>query len=212
MDLHQWLSEHYQIYTDKLPHIIPGVKRNDMAKWFFEWGFTRGVEVGTASGEFAETLCISNPNLQLTCVDAWQIYPEYHDFTLQEKLNYLYRRAKQRLAPYKATLVREFSEKAAKQFPDGYFDFVYIDANHELNYVIQDLYSWIPKVKKGEIISGHDYIKSQPFPTLQVVEAVHAYTSAKRINKWYVLGRRRGGENSPRKILYCSRTWLWINE
>ena len=36
-------------------------------------------------------------------------------------------------------------------------DFVYIDANHSYTYVRDDIQTWLPKVKKGGIIGGHDY-------------------------------------------------------
>jgi predicted O-methyltransferase YrrM len=109
-------------------------------------------------------------------------------------------------------LIRGYSETIASQFADETFDFVYIDGNHELKWVIQDLYAWIPKVKKGGVISGHDYMWSEPFPNLQVIEAVHAYTSANRIKKWYVLGRARKPTNDLRKIAGYARSWMWVNE
>lgn len=44
-----------------------------------------------------------------------------------------------------------------KNFTDDYFDFMYIDANHEYNYVKQDLEICKYKTKHNGIISGHDY-------------------------------------------------------
>lgn len=44
-----------------------------------------------------------------------------------------------------------------KNFADDYFDFMYIDANHEYNYVKQDLEICKHKTKNNGIISGHDY-------------------------------------------------------
>ena len=37
-------------------------------------------------------------------------------------------------------------------------DFVFIDANHVFRNVILDMGCWVRKVKRGGIISGHDYI------------------------------------------------------
>jgi hypothetical protein len=34
---------------------------------------------------------------------------------------------------------------------------VYIDANHTHEEVKKDIQAWLPKIKKGGIISGHDY-------------------------------------------------------
>ena len=39
----------------------------------------------------------------------------------------------------------------------GYFDLVFIDANHSYKMVKRDILLWRPLVKKDGIISGHDY-------------------------------------------------------
>ena len=54
-------------------------------------------------------------------------------------------------------VLRTTSLSASKMFPDGHFDFVYIDADHRYEYVSLDIEFWLPKVKKGGIIGGHDY-------------------------------------------------------
>jgi disulfide oxidoreductase YuzD len=45
-----------------------------------------------------------------------------------------------------------------KLFPDNYFDFVYIDANHTWQGITNDIHDWWPKVKLGGYLCGHDYI------------------------------------------------------
>lgn len=45
----------------------------------------------------------------------------------------------------------------AKEFEDGSIDFVFIDADHSYKSVKKDILAWLPKVKKGGIIAGHDY-------------------------------------------------------
>jgi predicted O-methyltransferase YrrM len=53
--------------------------------------------------------------------------------------------------------VKGDSARSAEGFPDSYFDFVYIDACHEYEAALADIKAWLPKVKKGGVISGHDY-------------------------------------------------------
>ena len=53
-----------------------------------------------------------------------------------------------------------YSNDIVKKFQDGWLDFVYIDANHQYEYVLEDIKLWTPKVKKGGVIGGHDYHSS----------------------------------------------------
>lgn len=54
-------------------------------------------------------------------------------------------------------LFQDDSAQAAKRFRDGTLDFVFIDANHDFDHVIGDIEAWLPKMRKGGIIAGHDY-------------------------------------------------------
>jgi hypothetical protein len=89
-------------------------------------------------------------------------------------------------------------------------DWVYIDGNHSLPYVIQDLFYWSQKVRSGGVISGDDYriIKSKDPYRCNVVPAVEAYVAAARIPKYYILGRKQIIEGEKRDKL---RNFMWIN-
>lgn len=52
---------------------------------------------------------------------------------------------------------RVTSLEGAALYPDGYFDWVYVDANHMYDPVMEDLRAWYPKIKKGGYLCGHDY-------------------------------------------------------
>ena len=54
-------------------------------------------------------------------------------------------------------VLRLDSLRAAKLFPPGYFDIVFIDADHRYEHVRGDTIAWMPKVKKGGLLCGHDY-------------------------------------------------------
>lgn len=48
------------------------------------------------------------------------------------------------------------SLQAAEQFDDGVFDLVFIDGNHSNKTTKQDISAWLPKVRPGGILCGHD--------------------------------------------------------
>jgi predicted O-methyltransferase YrrM len=54
-------------------------------------------------------------------------------------------------------LLCKSSEKASKEFPKNFFDFIYIDGDHSYKSVKQDISLWIGKLKKNGIMAGHDY-------------------------------------------------------
>ena len=53
-------------------------------------------------------------------------------------------------------------------FDDCDLDFVYIDALHDYDSVKEDIKAWLPKIKSGCYIGGHDYCETWP----DVIKAV----------------------------------------
>jgi len=75
---------------------------------------------------------------------------------------------------------------AVGDFADEYFDFVYIDGNHIFNYVANDIYYWLKKIRVGGIIAGHDYRPYYPRSGIHVFQVVNAYTDAYGIKPWFI--------------------------
>lgn len=190
------------------PIAIPNVGRDDLAQLFCELGFKTGLEVGVEQGVFAETLCKANPDSTIYGLDAWKAYKGYRDHVTQEKLDRFYESTMKRMAPYNWYPVRRFSMDALDDFEDGSLDWVYIDANHELPYILNDIIGWARKVRRGGIVSGHDYRKSKRFDTRNhVVFAVDAYTLSYRIKPWFLLGRKEKLSGETRDD---ARSWFWV--
>lgn len=182
---------------------IPGCSRNDLPWFFKEMGFKVGAEIGVYKGDYSEILC--KAGLKIYSVDPWLAYPEYHGLRSdQAKIEMGFERAKKRLSNYDCIIIRKTSMEAVKDFEDGSLDFVYIDGNHDFMHTTEDIWEWSKKVRKGGVISGHDYRNDDvhAFYT-DVKHVVDGYTKAGKIAKWYVLGRE--GE------LDRDRSWFWFN-
>lgn len=66
---------------------------------------------------------------------------------------------------------RMTTNEAAKIIKDKSLDLCFIDADHSFEGITDDLKNWIPKVKKGGLIGGHDY-NGMAWPAVrQVVDA-----------------------------------------
>ena len=99
----------------------------------------------------------------------------------------------------------ENSWDAAAHYPDGYFDLVFIDANHSKPCVLQDIAAWRRKVKPGGILGGHDHSTQPDLAGVidAVVESFERYTvvrgerfgdEQKFFPAWYVIIGENGAE------------------
>lgn len=146
-----------------------------------ELGLKKGVEVGTSKGINAVYICENNPGVDLTCVDP---YMKYHWKHSEDEHERCYAEAKEKLSKYPtARIMRTTSMEGAKFFKEESLDFVYIDGNHEFDFVMEDLIAWGRKVRKGGIISLHDFYH---FRGAGVVQAVETYTRAHQIHEWFI--------------------------
>lgn len=123
----------------------------------------KGVEVGVFKGEFSNAILRTWKGKKLYLVDVWRNLDNYNDMSNQKtmfaSLDCLMTTF-QNIYPYgdRAVLLREESVLAAKMFDPKSLDFVYIDAAHDREAVLKDLKAWYPKVKKGGLLCGHDFL------------------------------------------------------
>lgn len=122
-----------------------------------------GVEIGVYQGFHAESLLRNLSVKILYLVDPYQMYAEYregqeHYGVNREPLEQAKIEAMARLAPYARQIswIGETSAQAVADIPDG-LDFVYVDGNHEEQYVREDIAGYYAKLKVGGIIGGHDF-------------------------------------------------------
>lgn len=213
MDTLQYIVERFglDLNVKRYPIAIPNFGRDGLAALFCELGFQAGAEIGVEQGLYTEVLCRANPNAEIHAVDSWAKYPEYREHVTQEKIDQLHQNAIERLQPFPhCKLHKGYSVDVARQFEAGSLDFVYIDANHTLEHVIQDISEWSKRVRRGGIISGHDYRINKPDPYRNhTIPAVHAWTDAYQIRPWFVLGTKDIQEGEVRDR---PRSWMWVKQ
>ena len=118
-----------------------------------------GIEIGTAFGYNAKNMLIELPIKKLYCIDAWKMYGDYTYENMKEQTEFekTCLTAINRLKPFKdkIEIIRKFSDEAVNDVPKT-VDFVYIDGNHEYEFVKKDIEMYEGKVRKGGVIGGHD--------------------------------------------------------
>jgi hypothetical protein len=123
-----------------------------------------GVEIGVQLGEYSATILKYWRGMHLISVDPWlSDAPEnYIDIANvpQSQHEERYQATCQKLEPFgaRSSIWRMTSLEAAPRIPDYSLDFVYIDARHDYASVMEDLIAWVPKVRPGGIVAGHDYL------------------------------------------------------
>lgn len=212
METLEYIVEKFNLDLNQkhMPVEIPNFGRNQLAELLHELDFGIGVEVGVAGGEYSAILCKANPQMMICGIDPWQPHRAYRDYTKQSTFDKLYKDSLDRLSKYKNyRFIREFSMDAVKHFKDGSVDFVYIDANHSFPTVTEDIHHWLKKIKKGGIISGHDYFKPSNNAPIHVVQVLQGYTDAYRIKPWFILGNEANDEGFIRDQ---PRSWMWVKQ
>ena len=120
------------------------------------------VEVGSWRGRSASFMAVeiinSKFNIKFDCVDTWEGSIENAGHELVESSS-LYDDFMKNILPVIEVInpIRMSSNEASKLYENESLDFVFIDAGHEYENVIDDINCWLPKIKKGGVLSGHDF-------------------------------------------------------
>jgi hypothetical protein len=182
----------YILNKYKCPNTNPislNIRRwDDMLVTFKELGFKKAVEIGSYKGCFAEAICKFIPDIDLTVVDAWKVYKGYKDYGENDLETDAYKECKERSEKYGFKILKAWSLDAVKEFEDESLDFVFIDANHDFRYVVDDVDEWSKKVRKGGIVAGHDFFYNH-HKGFGVREAIPAWCQAHDIKPLFVVAK-----------------------
>lgn len=133
------------------------------------------VEIGVWKGRTVVHLLKTCKSL--VAIDPWEGLEKYpnHDFSNDGNV----------LAGFAANLAKHYTHRgkwveiykkpsalvAREMHPDRTFDVVFIDGNHYYDYVVEDIGLWVPRIRVGGWLCGHDY-QSVWEPTMRAVNDV----------------------------------------
>ncbi len=180
------------------PVMLRDCGRKHLTLWWKALGFKVGAEIGVWEGQFARTIC-DTTGAFLYAVDPWAVQGDYIEVKNNKaRLDKAFVRTQNALSPYPHQMVRATSIEAAKKIADESLDFCYLDGNHMKPHVLADIAAWMPKVKSGGVLAGHDCKEFPTKPFIQVLDAVTSYTKADGIAPWFIFA----ADKAP--------SWAWV--
>lgn len=129
-------------------------------------------ELGVDFGGFSEKILKISKPAKLHLIDVWQSnrYPQKLFHEVSQKFS-------EELNTGQVVINRGYSTVVGSEFEDEYFDWIYIDTAHSYKVTKAELEMYMPKMKNGGIIAGHDFIIGEidvPWK-YGVIEAVYEF-------------------------------------
>ena len=118
------------------------------------------VEVGTWKGGSTAFMGVeihnSGKKIKYDAIDSFSGSKEHGDVS-----DFLYDECKENLKTLidlnLLTLIKANSPEVSSNYEDSSIDFCYVDGSHEYEDVKKDIAAWLPKVKPGGTLAGHDF-------------------------------------------------------
>jgi len=129
------------------------------------------VEVGTWKGKSACYMAVeiinSEKKIKFDCIDTFK-GSEDEEYANPNSSSYepllstsdgLYNHFLDNIKPVKHVVnpIRKSSLEVVNEYADESLNCVFLDAAHDYENVYNDIKAWLPKVKKGNILAGHDW-------------------------------------------------------
>jgi predicted O-methyltransferase YrrM len=153
------------------PKYIPGFEGRFYHKFpDYDWaihipmpnGPINYLEIGSADGGTAILISKSfakHPGSRIYCVDPWMDYDDYPEYKGRQEQGYnTFLSNINKLADInKFVIKRGLSHDIVPTFENNFFDIIFVDGNHETEYVYRDGIMALQKVKVGGYIVFDDY-------------------------------------------------------
>jgi len=164
-------SDHKILSDDDIVNVLSDIKHRIFPRPFERLAFSShppsrslvGCEIGVCGDEHALSLLLHLDIAKLCLIDPYEIYADYkegneHYGNDQLSLGDTFESAEKLLSDHsnKIVWIHEFSSRA-HHFIQEPLDFVYVDGNHQHEYITEDIQNYFPKLKKGGTIRGLDF-------------------------------------------------------
>lgn len=129
-------------------------------------------EIGVDEGKFSQLIHKKVKPAKFHLIDMWGT-DRFHDGKFEAVKTYFSEEIEEGTVQIHKTM----STKAAHDFADEYFDWIYIDTDHSYETTRDELKLYAPKMKPGGIMAGHDYRMGNWVSSYRygVIEAVHEF-------------------------------------
>ena len=151
--LNNFIGTHYRLADNWFNNINIGIYKNKKINY---------LEIGAFYG--ANILSVANTygihiDSKLYCIDPWKDYDEYSEYKNQQQsiYNSFIINIENSGCKDKIIVKRGYSNIEIPKFEDNFFDIIYIDGNHEPEYVLEDAVLSFRKLKTNGIMIFDDY-------------------------------------------------------
>lgn len=140
-------------------------------------------EIGVWKGDFSALILSEIAPQKLHLIDPWEFNPRFPHTRYggqiaksQHEMDGIFRAVQDRFANQPNVVIhRKMSKVALPSFEDNYFDWIYVDGNHDYEFVLGDLRMCLRKVKHGGVIAGDDYGRAGPDKDYPVQRAIRVF-------------------------------------
>ena len=179
----------------RTPTLVPIRTREDLGALLRDLNFTgNAAELGTRGGSFTRWVLQGWTRCdEYVQVDVWRQLDNYTD-TANNKNGEQQKWRQRAHRALKDMTARGFTRRGhqcakltsdcVKDYRDGYFDFIYVDARHDRLGVLQDLSEWWPKLRVGGLMAGHDYMTQKEPKNLKQPKGVIAEDPTSTMQDW----------------------------
>lgn len=146
---------------------------NNKAINYLEIGAFYGANVLSVAASYG-----SHPDSKLYCIDPWIDYNDYPEYKGEQDMVYNKMLKNIEKSPHKSKIeiCRGYSNIEVPKLEDSFFDIIYIDGNHEPEYVMEDAVLCFRKLKEGGIMIFDDYGWGGPDLTKRGIDGfIHGY-------------------------------------